>query len=66
VFFKHGFNWSAVNYAPLVTAGIIGVVTIWFGVSARKWFKGPIRTVDLGDIGVGQGEIALPDVAQSP
>jgi hypothetical protein len=23
VFFKHGFEWSAVNYAPLVTIGVM-------------------------------------------
>jgi amino acid transporter len=63
VFFKHGFNWSAVNYAPLVTAGIILAVTIWYGVSARQWFKGPIRTIDAlggGAPVVGEAAPAAP------
>ena len=46
VFFKHGFSWSAVNYAPLVTIGVMVAVTIWYVVSARNTFKGPIRTID--------------------
>ncbi len=41
-----GFTWSSVNYAPLVTIGVMIAVTIWYLVSARKTFKGPIRTID--------------------
>ncbi len=40
------FSWSAFNYAPLVTIVVIAAVTIWFLTSARKSFKGPIRTID--------------------
>ncbi|HUB73244.1 MAG TPA: amino acid permease [Solirubrobacteraceae bacterium] len=61
VFFKHGFEWSAVNYAPIVTIGVMAAVTIWFLLSAKKTFKGPIRTIDELDT-----EIALPEIAQNP
>jgi amino acid transporter len=61
VFFKSGFNWSAVNYAPIVTIGVMLAVTIWFIVSAKKTFTGPIRTIDEID-----AEVALPEVAQYP
>ena len=61
VFFKHGFNWSAVNYAPLVTIGVMLAVTIWFVVSAKRSFTGPVRTIDEID-----STVALPDVAQYP
>ncbi len=61
VFFKSGFNWSAVNYAPIVTIGTMLAVTIWYSVSAKKSFKGPIRTIDELD-----EEIALPEIAQAP
>ena len=47
VFFKKGFSWNFVNYAPLVLIGIIGAVAIWWVVSARHYFKGPVRTIDL-------------------
>jgi amino acid transporter len=61
VFFKSGFNWSAVNYAPLVTIGVMLAVTIWYAVSAKRTFTGPIRTIDEID-----SEQALPEVAQYP
>jgi amino acid transporter len=61
VFFKKGFEWSAVNYAPLVTIGVMLAVTIWFTVSAKKSFKGPVRTIDDLD-----SAVALPDIAQAP
>jgi amino acid transporter len=61
VFFKHGFTWSAVNYAPLVLIGVMGAVAIWWVVSARHTFKGPVRTIDELDT-----EQALPPVAQYP
>jgi len=61
VFFKTGFTWSAVNYAPLVLIGIIGTVAIWWFVSARHTFTGPVRTIDEID-----AEINLPDIVQHP
>ena len=61
VFFKTGFNWSAVNYAPLVTIGVMVAVTIWYVVSAKRSFKGPVRTID--ELDPAQ---ALPEVAQYP
>jgi len=61
VFFKHDFEWSAVNYAPLVTIGVMLAVTIWYLVSARKTFTGPIRTIDELD-----AIESLPDIAQAP
>jgi amino acid transporter len=42
------FSWSAVNYAPLLTGGVLLGITIWWYASARRWFTGPRRTVDAG------------------
>ena len=61
VFFKSGFEWSAVNYAPLVTIGVMLAVTIWFMVSAKRSFTGPVRTID--DLNAAE---TLPDIAQAP
>jgi amino acid transporter len=62
--FASHFSWSAFNYAPLITGGVMIAVTVWYFGWARHTFKGPIRTVDLGDTrGV---EVNLADVAQSP
>jgi amino acid transporter len=58
---EHSFNWSAVNYAPLVTIGVIVGVTLWYALSARRTFKGPVRTIDELDV-----EQALPAIAESP
>jgi amino acid transporter len=52
VFFKTGFSWGAVNYAPLVTIGVMLIVTIWYLASARHWFTGPVRTIELAEDGV--------------
>jgi amino acid permease (GABA permease) len=32
---------STFNYAPIAVAVVLGFAGIWYGVSARKWFKGP-------------------------
>ncbi|WP_310527157.1 amino acid permease, partial [Nocardioides sp.] len=44
------FEWKFVNYAPIVTLGALLLLTIWWEVSAKKWFKGPIRNVDTADV----------------
>jgi amino acid transporter len=38
-----GFDWNVVNYAPLTVGGVLLAVGIWWLVSARRWFKGPVR-----------------------
>jgi amino acid transporter len=57
--FGKTFSWSAFNYAPLVTIVVIAGVTIWYLVSARHTFKGPVRTIDV-DVG---GSAPAPGVA---
>src|SRR5262249_12012243 len=44
--FTYGFTWSAVNYAILAVGGTLLLVAIWWWVSARRWFTGPVRTID--------------------
>ncbi|PUA82881.1 amino acid permease [Nocardioides currus] len=44
------FEWKFVNYSPIVTLGVLIGITIWWEVSAKKWFKGPIRTIDPAEI----------------
>jgi len=38
-----GFNWNVVNYAPITVGGVLLAVGAWWLVSARRWFKGPVR-----------------------
>jgi amino acid transporter len=52
VYFKNGFTWGSVNYAPLVTIAVMAGVTIWYLVSARHSFTGPIRNIEFADDGV--------------
>ncbi len=49
--FSSTFSWSAFNYAPLVTIIVMIAVTLWYVLSARRTFKGPIRTIEFSDGG---------------
>jgi hypothetical protein len=52
VYFKDGFDWNLVNYAPIVTIGVMLAVTIWYLVSAKRTFTGPVNTIEFADDGV--------------
>jgi len=39
---RTGWTWNSVNYAPITVGGVILLTGIWWIVSARKWFKGPV------------------------
>ncbi len=58
---ESSFNWSAVNYAPIVTIGVMLVVTIWYAGLGEKDVQGP----DPHDRRARRGS-ALPDIAQAP
>jgi amino acid transporter len=47
------FDWNAVNYAPLTVGGLILAVGIWWLVSARHSFTGPVRTIEFAGEGLG-------------
>jgi amino acid transporter len=38
-----GWNWDVVNYAPATVGGALVLFGGWYLLSARKWFKGPVR-----------------------
>jgi amino acid transporter len=40
------FDWASVNYAPIMTIGVLLLLAIWWQASAKKWFKGPVKTID--------------------
>jgi amino acid transporter len=44
-FNKH-FQWGDVQYAPVAIAIVVGGAMLWWVVSAKKWFTGPVRTID--------------------
>lgn len=44
--FSDDFSWKFVNYAPILTIGSLVVLWIWWQVSAKHWFTGPVHTID--------------------
>jgi amino acid transporter len=48
------FSWQAVNYAPLVTGGLILIVGVWWLVSAKNTFTGPKHTISEIDAELGE------------
>jgi hypothetical protein len=49
------FDWNAVNYAPLTVGGVFVIVGIWWLVSAKNTYHGPVRTIEFDE---GAGIIA--------
>jgi hypothetical protein len=41
-----GFTWDFVNYTPILVFGALLLFGGWYLLSARKWFKGPVRQGD--------------------
>jgi amino acid transporter len=65
VFFKDGFEWTAVNYTPLMLGALLIAVTVWWFVSARHTFKGPVRTIEW-DEAAGIVEDKPAEVPETP
>jgi len=64
VFFKKGFDWESVNYAPLMVAFVLIVTGIWWKVSAHKYFTGQVRNIELDEaLGGGHGGGGGPEPA---
>jgi amino acid transporter len=50
--FSDDFDWTAVNYSPLMVLAVIAAVGIWWLVSAKNTYKGPVATIGF-DEGLG-------------
>ena len=46
------FDWSAVNYAPLMVGAVVLAVGLWWQLAAKNTFTGPVRTIEF-DEGLG-------------
>jgi amino acid transporter len=44
--FGGSFEWKFVNYTPLLVGGVLILLWIYWHVSVKNWFKGPIKQVD--------------------
>ncbi|MEP6749133.1 MAG: amino acid permease [Bacteroidota bacterium] len=42
---SENFSWLAVNYAPLLVGFTLLFLWIWWHLSVRKWFTGPIKQI---------------------
>jgi amino acid transporter len=40
------FSWLAVNYAPILVGITLLLLWVWWHLSVKKWFVGPIRQLD--------------------
>ena len=40
------FDWAAVNYAPIMVLAVLLLLALWWTTSAKKWFTGPVKTID--------------------
>jgi len=49
-----GFTWTAVNYTPIVVLGALFLIWLGWHLSAKHWFTGPRRTVDLPTQATGE------------
>ena len=44
--FGASFEWKFVNYTPLLVGGVLILLYIYWHVSVKNWFTGPIKQVD--------------------
>jgi amino acid transporter len=41
------FAWKSVNYTPLLVGGVLILLYIYWHVSVKKWFTGPIKQIEV-------------------
>ena len=47
---NNSFDWTALNYTPLVI--LVGlIVAIWWQISAKHRYHGPVRTIETDELG---------------
>lgn len=44
-----GFEWKYVNYTPILVGTVLVLLFIYWHVSVKKWFTGPIKQVEVAD-----------------
>ncbi|XP_065636956.1 amino-acid permease BAT1 homolog [Quercus suber] len=40
-------RWDTFNYAPIAISVALTLILLWWFLDARKWFKGPVRNIDV-------------------
>ncbi|KAJ6908225.1 hypothetical protein NC651_018614 [Populus alba x Populus x berolinensis] len=42
-------SWNTFNYAPVAIGVGLSLIMLWWILDARKWFKGPVRNIDISN-----------------
>jgi uncharacterized membrane protein len=63
---KNGIVWANVNYAPIVVIGVMILLTIWWLVSQRNVFKGPIIQGDEATLEQLEAKIEAESIYHEP
>jgi hypothetical protein len=45
-----GFEWKYVNYTPILVGIVLVLLFVYWHVSVKKWFTGPIKQVEVADL----------------
>ncbi|KAL5538823.1 hypothetical protein UlMin_044133 [Ulmus minor] len=40
-------SWNTFNYAPVALGVGLGLIMLWWVLDARKWFRGPVRNIEV-------------------
>ncbi|KAK9162381.1 hypothetical protein Syun_003283 [Stephania yunnanensis] len=40
-------KWATFNYAPVALGIGLSLIMLWWVLDARRWFKGPVRNIDI-------------------
>ena len=43
------FDWALVQYSPIALLIVVGGAMLWWTLSAKNWFTGPVRTIEGAD-----------------
>jgi amino acid transporter len=62
--FHEGFTWTAVNYTPLLLIAALLLFGGWWLLSARNWFRGPVRQASFEEL-EATDQAAVADTADA-
>ncbi len=62
------FSWVLFNYSPIMTVGLFIVIGIWWLVSAKNKFTGPVRTIEFDEAMrvMDEGSTSAPPATPPP
>jgi amino acid transporter len=64
--FRAGFTWNDVNYAPLTMIALLLLIGGWWLISARHWFRGPVRQASFDELETGDPDVIAAEADAVP